>query len=460
MSKPTEEPIAAQVRVRLTTRDTDLALEDNAPILVPTSFRRYALSTLVNNLLDTEKPVPLEFIVNGTYLRTTIDEYLTNNGISAETTLSVEYVRARIPPQYVASFEHDDWVSDVDVSSTATPRILSASYDGHLRVWTTSSQVLATSPGSGQGGHSSSIKSARFISPTQVVSAGFDRTVRIWKYSEEDEGFSAKLVPQLELYGHKASVDTVRVHNPSSRLLTASSDHSIGLWSTKKSDSPAAPDSLIPRTKTKDGKRRKLNPEVSVAQRGPLAVMQQHTGPVTGAVFDAQDATVAYSASWDQTVRTWDLVTSALVDTRTTSNSLSSVEHMPTLGLIAAGSINRVIKLIDPRASATAVAAMTLKGHKNAVVSLARDPSNDYSLLSGSHDGTCRVWDVRSTQQEKEGMVGQSLYTLPRASLKGENASAVGDGIKVFGICWHKEVGILSGGEDKMVQINRSDAPT
>src|SRR5277367_815255 len=103
------------------------------------ALRRYALSTLVNNLLGSERPIPLEFLINGSYLRTSIDEYLTTNGISAETTLSVEYVRARIPPVFVASFEHDDWVSSVHALTDSTVsgadgRILSASFDGYLRV--------------------------------------------------------------------------------------------------------------------------------------------------------------------------------------------------------------------------------------------------------------------------------------------------------------------------------------
>ncbi|KAJ9606110.1 ribosome biogenesis protein ytm1 [Cladophialophora chaetospira] len=450
----------SQVRVRLSTRDTDLALEDAAAILVPTSFRRLTLSTLVNSLLQAEKAIPLEFIINGTYLRTTLEGYLTSNGISAETTLAVEYVRARIPPQYVASFEHDDWISDVDVMSTSSPRILSASYDGLLRVWNTSSQVLATSPGMSQGGHGSFVKSAKFISSTQAVSGGFDRTLRLWKYSEDGDASSASLSPQIELYGHKSLVESVCPHAASSRILSASSDHSVGLWSTRKADAPVAPEALVPKTRTKDGKRRKLNSEVSVSQRGPLALMQSHTGPVSGAMFDVNDPTVGYSTSWDQTVRTWDLVTASLVDTRTTSSALFCIEHMPALSLIAAGSVSRVVKLVDPRASAATVTAMTLKGHKNSIVSLARDPANDYTIVSGSHDGMCRVWDVRSTKQEKDGAVGQSLYTLPRASLKGSPSPATGDGIKVFGVCWHQDVGILSGGEDKAVQINRSDGQT
>ena len=98
---------------------------------------------------------------------------------------------------------------------------------------------------------------------------------------------------------------------------------------------------------------------------------------------------------------------------------------------------------------------MTLRGHTNAVVALARDPGSSYGLLSGSHDGTCRIWDVRSSRSEKEGLVGKSMYTIPRESAKDEGRRAGGEGIKVFGVCWDREVGIVSAGEDKKVQINR-----
>lgn len=127
---------------------------------------------------------------------------------------------------------------------------------------------------------------------------------------------------------------------------------------------------------------------------------------------------------------------------------------MPHLNLVAAGTSARHITLIDPRASATNIVAMTLRGHTNAVVSLATDPNNTYGLASGSHDGTCRVWDVRSTKTDKEGRVGQSMYSVGRESIGGESRTS-GDGVKVFGVLWDPDVGILSAGEDKRVQINR-----
>ncbi|KAL3450658.1 hypothetical protein BJX65DRAFT_293878 [Aspergillus insuetus] len=459
-----------QVRVQLTSQQEDIALPDSTgPILVPTGLRRYALSTLVNNLLGNDKPIPFEFLINGAFLRTSIDEYLTANGISAETTLEIEYVRALIPPLHIASYEHDDWVSSVDVLSASSAssipqgqeRILSGSYDGLLRVWNTSSQVVATSPSQTEGGHASSIKAAKFVSSNSIVSAGLDRTVRLWKYSESEDGFSGKIAPQLELYGHKSGINSLAVHAPSNRILSASADHSIGFWSTRKSDAPVAPENLLPSAASRTSKRRKLNTSVSVSQRGPLTLLSAHTAPVSAAIFDAKDSTVGYSTSWDHSLRTWDLVTASLVDTRTTSHSLLSLEHLPEHHLLATGTSARHITLIDPRASATTISAMTLRGHTNAVVTLARDPNSTYGLISGSHDGTCRIWDLRATKTDKGAAVGDSVYSISRKSLDEEgkaNSKRVGgEGVKVFSVCWDPQVGIVSAGEDKRIQINRGE---
>ena len=431
----------------------------------------------MNNLLGNDKPVPFEFLVNGTFLRTSIDDYLTENGISAETTLEIEYIRALVPPLHVASFEHDDWVSSVDVLSDSSPaaswgagpsrisqgqeRILSGSYDGLLRVWNMSSETIAVSPSAADGGHAASIKTAKFVSPDQIVSAGLDRTVRLWRYNEEEGGFSGAISPQLELYGHKSLVNSLAVNGPSNRILSASSDHGVGFWSTKKSDAPAAPENLIASGPSKGSKKRKLNPSVSVPQRGPLALLSSHTAPVSATIFDGRDSTVGYSTSWDHSLRTWDLVTASLVDTRTTAHPLLSLEHIPELNLLAAGTSARHITLIDPRASATAVSAMTLRGHTNAVVSLARDPDSSYGLISGSHDGTCRIWDIRSTRTDKDGVVSESMYSIPRKTLEEDGKAGSkpvgGEDVKVFSVCWDKRVGIVSAGEDKRIQINRGE---
>ena len=433
-------------------------------------FRRYALSTLVNTLREAEKPTPFEFLINGTFLRTSLEEYLNATGISAETLLAVEYVKAIIPPLYVASYEHDDWVSSIDVisassaastSTSATPitpgqeRILSGSYDGLLRMWNMSSRVLATSSSSTGAGHTAAVKAVKMADPSFVVSSSLDRTIRVWRYAEDAAGSSASLQPRIELYGHKASIDSLAVHRPSSRILSASADHSVGLWSMRKSDAPQAPTALIPSLSSQGAKRRKVGPAMSIPQRGALALMKSHNAPVSDTLFAPNDSTVAYSTSWDHTLKTWDLTSSTCVDTRSTSHPLFSLTALSSLNLLAAGTSARHITLIDPRASATTVSAMTLRGHSNAVVSLATDPRSSYGLVSASHDGTCRVWDVRSSRSDKEGRVGDSTYVIERESTKGQARKAAGEGTKVFAVCWDTEVGIVSAGEDKRVQINQ-----
>lgn len=431
-------------------------------------LRRYALSTLVNTLLQSEKPIPFEFLVSGTFLRTSIEQYLTAHGISSETTLTVEYVRAILPPVYLTSFEHDDWVTAVDVLSSTSPvarwedntasrspgheRILSASYDGMLRMWNMSSEVLATSSPPTRKWFKG-LTAAKFLSSSHVVSSSQDSTICVWKYDEHVEGLSGSLTPHLELSGHKASVDSLAVHRPSSKILSASADHKVGIWSTKKSDAPEAPAPFVSHA----NKRRKPTetPKSNAPpRRGPLALLEGHSGVVHDVIFAPTDPTVAYSTSMDGTLRTWDLPTQTLVDTRSTPSPLFGLTALPTLNLVAAGTSEFHIKLIDPRTSATTVAAMKLRGHKNWAASLTTDPGSVYGLLSGGHDGCCRIWDVRAIKSEHGERVGRSVFVVERESTKGEKREP-GDEIRVFSVHWDERIGILSGGSDSRVQINR-----
>ncbi|KAF2671484.1 ribosome biogenesis protein ytm1 [Microthyrium microscopicum] len=478
----------AQIRIQLESRDPDVTIklpENTGPILVSTGLRRIALSTLVNNLLENEKPIPFEFLINGQFLRTTIDEFLTANGISSEVTLSVEYVRALIPPSHVVSFEHEDWISAVDVVSQTSsvllqdqdgtsspikdPRILSASYDGLIRMWSKSSDLLAVSkPTSGQP-----INAACFLTTSKIVSAGSDRVVRVWKYEENgvtggSMQVSGTFTPILDLYGHRSSVDSISVHAPSSRILSGSSDHTVGLWSTRKSEGPQPPDSLLPSALPGAAKRRKLEQSAAFQpgpQRGPLSLLKRHTGPVSGAIFSAKDSTVGYSTSWDQTLVTWDLVTGAEVSTRRLLNPLLCVTEMPDLGLLATGTSARHIAMIDPRVDVRDVTGLTLRGHAGAIVSAAAEPEKPWGLVSASHDGTCRIWDLRSVRMDGKsasglavggtGQVCESVYVIRRESIANDERKVAGDGIKVFSVFWDKEVGIGSAGEDKRVQIDQ-----
>ncbi|KAL0943900.1 ribosome biogenesis protein ytm-1 [Colletotrichum truncatum] len=467
------ESSVAQVKVNFTTTHEDLQLDESKrQLLVPADIKRYGLSRILNSesMLNTSSPVPLDFLVNGNFLRTTIEEYLQSNGLSSESTITLQYVRSLLPPVYEASFEHDDWVAAVDVLSATSPagiwsgdaltqgqdRILSASYDGLVRIWDGSGQCLATSASARAGGHSKLLSDAKFLSSTQIASVGLDQKVVVWKYTESADRFSGELKPTLELHGHKKMINSLDVHGPSKRMLTASADGRVGLWVASKKDSPEVDVEDIPTKRAKTA-----GSSVSVPQRGAKAMINAHEGAsATAVAFKPADKTVAYSASTDHTLRTLDLETASVVSTLTTLHPLLCIAPMQgSSSLVAAGSAARHVTLLDPRASAQATSVLTLRGHTNMVSALAPSPDNEYSLASGSHDGTVKIWDLRSvrpaTKDEGGGSVSEAVYTIGREWLKGKKAPLGGEGAKVFGLAWDKTWGIVSGGEDKKVQINR-----
>ncbi|KAI5965503.1 YTM1 [Candida theae] len=457
-----------QIKIKFTTNEEDESLKvEETPLFVPISLKRFGLSEIVNHLLgnyktdsdeEERKPIPFNFLIKGELLRTSIDDYLVRNGLSSEAFLTIEYTRAILPPSFQASFNNEDWISSIDsinktssavVDSQLTinePKILSGSYDGVVRTYNMSGKVEKQ-----YVGHSAPIKAVKWISPTRIVSCGNDRQVRLWKTAyegvidgneenEEDEIEDGKTLAILE--GHKAPVVDLDVSQKTKRILSAGYDNVVGFWSTNYKEMAKIEvleyDSNVVSTSSK--KRRKMALQDStIRRRSPLSLMSGHTEQVEGVIFDAHDATVGYSVSQDHTIKTWDLVTSRCVDTRTTGFSLLSVLQLPQANLIASGSSARHINLHDPRVSNTSeVINAKLIGHTNFVVGLSASPHNGNMFASSSHDGTVKVWDIRADK---------SLYTITR-----EDGSTK---TKIFDVCWDNEIGIISGGEDKKIQINK-----
>lgn len=456
----------AQVKIRLITRDEELVVPD-APLLVPVSLKRYGLSEVVNTLLeqvvaDPEyKHVPFDFLVDGELLRTSLDEYLTAKGLSAETVLTLEYTRSILPPAYLASYSHPDWVAAVDIFSqdrfadkkrdgteeagvAGDSPIATGSYDGVIRLWNKSAQVSHQLVA-----HNGAIKAIKWTAQDRLVSASVDRNLCLWKTTVPEDGNGdinsySSIVALLR--GHTAAVNSVAVNPANGSIVSASADGTLKLWNTNYKALPQYEDAAPESSSTSTQKRRRLASASlpSARSRGAAATLAGHTSSAESVVFHATDPLVVHSVGQDHTIRTWDLTTSAQIDVRTTSFPLLSIASLRDLNLLACGSSARHITLHDPRASNSATLTQaTLVGHTNFVVDLVASPVSPYMLASASHDGTARVWDVRAQK---------CLYVLPRQSgLKGPGGAAA-----VFAVDWDKEIGIVSAGKDKQLQINSS----
>ncbi|KAK9450476.1 WD40-repeat-containing domain protein [Limtongia smithiae] len=444
---------SGKIRITLSTRDESVAVPD-LPIFVPLALRRYGLSEIVNHLLASEKPIPFDFLAGGELLRVSLLDYITSKGLSAENTLALEYTRSILPPTFLASYLHPDWVSSVDIlrGPSASPLhrapLLAGSFDGIVRTWSLSGDVVLE-----LAGHSAPVKTVKWLDARRAISGSMDRSIRIWRLPASLTGDNAEIdsteatmlnadtqtVTAARVFtGHKSTVDDLAVNIATSRMLSAGADGVVGLWTTNYKEAPPAPTPPIP---TNVAKRRKRS--VLQESRGPLFLMSSHLGPVTGVIFDAKDSTVGYSVSLDHTIKTWDLVSAQLVDTRTTSFPLLAIAHLPALSLLCCGSSARHITLHDPRTASTATTTQqTLVGHTNFVSDLVPSPDSDYMFASSSYDGTVRVWDVRAQR---------AVYIIERE----EKSPGAREKPKVFGVDWEKYVGIVSAGEDKQLQINR-----
>lgn len=463
----------SQVKIKLITKEQDESLQvSDSALYVPISLKRYGLSEIVNYLLvqqnkrdESDKAVPFDFLINDTLLNTSLEQYLVKNALSNEVLLTLEYKKSVLPPLFLSSFNNDDWVSAISVvhdenilkGNAYEPRILTGSYDGIVRTWDMSGKIQKQ-----LSGHSAPIRAVKWISETRMVSAGNDRQVRLWKVKntsgnpdkddvdedadleeDDDKPEEGKTIAILE--GHKAPVVSLDVNLKESRILSASYDNSIAVWSTNQKDMDPITyehDRLSNNlTSTAAKKRRKLAiADESIKRRSPLMKMESHRQPVESVIFSKLDSTVGYSVSQDHSIKTWDLITGRNVNTSTTGYSLLSALEMPSLNVLVAGSSARHIILHDPRIDATSIVSKQLIGHKNFVVDLAKDPINDYTFASASHDGSVKVWDIRSDK---------SIYSLTREQ------NSTGGHEKVLAVDWHEKVGIVSGGEDKKIQINK-----
>jgi ribosome biogenesis protein len=208
---------SSTIQVRLTTK-TETPIS-STPIVIPTHVTRYTLSQILNHLLENTTPVPYSFLVNSVYLPSSLDEYITLNGVSREEVLEIEYVRSVLPPQWEGRWSQDDWISGVSLGEAG---VVTGGYDGLVRVWEWSGNVVAR--GRAGDGALRGVKCVRWIDGGSIVSGGMDGSVRVW--STQGGGVEV----ELEGKGHEASVDCVAYRD--GKILSASSDGSLKLWST------------------------------------------------------------------------------------------------------------------------------------------------------------------------------------------------------------------------------------
>lgn len=145
-------------------------------------------------------------------------------------------MRSVLPPKWEGRWTQDDWVGGVSVRENG---VLSGGYDGVVRVWDWSGNVMAK--GKGGEGALRPLKCVLWMDGG-FISGGMDGSVRIWKYDDGD------MALVLEGKGHEASVDSVDYRD--GKVISASADGTLRLWSIDPAEGETAETSLRKKRRT------------------------------------------------------------------------------------------------------------------------------------------------------------------------------------------------------------------
>lgn len=284
--------------------------------------------------------------------------------------------------------------------SPAGDLILTGSEDGTARLWNCSDESSHPSPIQSFLGHTESLRDVDF-SPngTQILISSQDGKAKLW----DIQGSLLK-----EFIGHKEDVLASSLSSDGKQVLTASRDWTIKTWDITDVKSLSAKGA-----ETADG-------EVSAIY--DVAFFPEKQWVLTG--------------SADGKAILWDAEGNQKKQFIGAGDTISAVTFSADGKEILTGSKNGSVKLWNVEATGTEIKAFTKEfkdrdnpSHKGTVNSVVFSKDGKY-ILSGSSDGTAKLWDkktgkVRKRFQAHTASVNSAIFTPKGEILTGSSDGTV-----------------------------------
>ncbi|KAL9133131.1 MAG: hypothetical protein Q9175_005691 [Cornicularia normoerica] len=242
-------------------------------------------------------------------------------------------------------------------------------------------------------GHSGEVFAARFDPSGQYIASGsMDRSIMLWHTHDSCENYGV-------LTGHKGAVLDLHWSRSSTNIFSASADTTLTSWD--------------------------LETGLRIRRH------EGHEEIVNCLTASPRGEEILISGSDDGCVGIWDPRVKRAVDFIETDFPITSVAVAEAGNEIYTGGIDCDILAYDIRKKAV---AYRMPGHTDTVTSLSISPDSQ-SLLSYSHDGLARTWDIRP-------------FAPVERSLKSFVGALVGVERNLVRACWDgkgERVGVGSG---------------
>lgn len=413
----------SHVQVKLFTKQSQYSVPDT-PFSVPDSAGPKELCSLINGLLKESATflsslIDFDFLINGEFLNVSLKSRIQAKNIPAETVIEIEYLEQHPAPQPEDSLIHNDWISCLEGNLQF---ILSGCYDNTVHLWTTKGESLTIIPG-----HSAPVKCVSWINLTEddpvseFISGSHDQTLLLWKWHRDTNEVDCVCVCR----GHAASVDCVSVEKTGRKICSGSWDSLLKLWST---DADANCD--VPESEQRPSKKKKTAAP-KIQSRVPLLTLSGHTEGISSVSW--LDQTTVCSASWDHTIKLWDMEKAEVKSSIQGSKVFLDLSYSPHNHLIVTGSADRHVRLWDHRTSEGAIVKSSFTSHRGWVSGVSWSPNNSNHFISGSYDMLMKLWDMRSPKAPLYNMTGHED--------------------KILAVDWSIPDLLLSGGADNHLKI-------
>ena len=258
----------------------------------------------------------------------------------------------------------------------------------------------------GGAAHRDFVHALAFNPDGTLLASGGYRVVKLWRRPQN---------VQSARYAGKAPVTAIAVSSDGQSAAIGAADNSITL----------------------------VNPTTGKTIRS----LRGHTGPITGLVF-SPDGKTLFSGSRDKTIRLWTVASGAPAGQMTTPAVINAVTLNQKGDHVISAHADKLIRIWSV-ASASAKKPVKpvreLKGHSGSVTSLARAITQN-RFVSGSEDGTVRLWDAgsgRLLRTFNHGGTVTAVAVRPDASLVA--SAGTNNQAKLWQANNGKQVAILRG---------------
>lgn len=305
----------------------------DVPYSIAANVANAELNVLINSILvetnSDHKTVEFDFLVTGEFLRATLKHHLREREISFEDHILIEYVEKYPAPEPQECLLHDDWVSAVQACGDW---ILTGCYDNSLNLWSIEGKHRLTIPG-----HDAPIKDVTWIKLDETVgvfaSASQDQTAMIWEWNIKQNSVECVQICK----GHERGVDCIDVSPNREKLATGSWDTLLKIWSGDLSEDANGDHSSAKKAKA------------TSSTKTPLLTLEGHREAISSVQWI--DNHNLLTASWDHTMKLWDLQLGGIKQELTGNKSFFGADYSNLNHLIITCSPDKNVKLYDPKSN-------------------------------------------------------------------------------------------------------------